>query len=75
VSRHITFIGKGYDGGGLCRLSLLDVCNKVANNVDFLNELDLWHSRLCHVNAGRLNFNPEFSMVKGSKCHVCVQLK
>ena len=54
MSRHITFIGKGYDGGGLCRLSLLDVCNKVANNVDFLNELDLWHSRLCHVNAGRL---------------------
>jgi hypothetical protein len=35
VSRHGTFIGKGYDCGGLFRLSLLDdVYNKVVNNVN-----------------------------------------
>jgi hypothetical protein len=41
VSRHGTFVGKGYDCGGLFRLSLLDVCNKVVNTVDILNESDL----------------------------------
>jgi hypothetical protein len=51
VSRHSTFIGKGYDCGGLFHLSLLDnVCNKVVNTVNISNELDLWHSHLCHVN-------------------------
>jgi hypothetical protein len=41
VSRHGTFVGKGYDCEGLFRLSLLDVCNKVVNTVDILNESDL----------------------------------
>jgi hypothetical protein len=27
------FVGKGYDSGGLFRLSLHDVCNKYVNNV------------------------------------------
>jgi hypothetical protein len=77
VSRHSTFIGKGYDCGGLFRLSLLDVCNKVVNTVDISNESDLWHSRLCHVNFGCLmrladmNLVLKFNVVKGSKCHVC----
>jgi hypothetical protein len=34
VSRHNTFIGKGYNCRSLFRLSLLDVCNKVVNIVD-----------------------------------------
>jgi hypothetical protein len=78
VSRYGTFVGKGYDCGGLFRLSLLDVCNKVVNTVDISNESDLWHSRLCHVNFGYLmrlanmNLILKFNVVKGSKCHVCV---
>ena len=45
VSRHETFVGKGYDCGGLLRLSLLDdVCNKVVNNVNVSNESNIWHS-------------------------------
>jgi hypothetical protein len=40
--RHDTFVGKGYDCGGMFRLSLLDVCNKVVNTVDISNESDLW---------------------------------
>jgi transposase InsO family protein len=81
VSRHGTFVGKDYDCGGLFRLSLLDVCNKVVNTVDISNESDLCHSRLCHVNFGYLmrlanmNLIPKFNVVKGSKCHVCVQSK
>jgi hypothetical protein len=31
VSKHGTFVGKGYDCGGLFRLSLHDVCNKIVN--------------------------------------------
>jgi transposase InsO family protein len=81
MSKHGTFVGKGYDCGGLFRLSLLEVCNKVMNTVDILNELDLWHSRLCHVNFGclmrlaNMNLISKFNVVKDSKCHICVQFK
>jgi hypothetical protein len=44
VSRHGTFIGKKYDCGGLFRLSLLDVCNKVVNISNISDKSDLWHS-------------------------------
>jgi hypothetical protein len=56
---------KGYDGGGLSRLSLHDVCNKFVNNV-ISNESYIWHSRLCHINfgcvsrLGNLNLIPKF---------------
>jgi hypothetical protein len=33
LSRYGTFVGKGYDSGGLFHLSLHDVCNKSVNNV------------------------------------------
>jgi hypothetical protein len=81
VSRHGTFIGKGYDCGGLFRLSLLDVCNKDVNIANISDELDLWHARLYHVNfsclmrLANLNLIPKINVVKSSKCHVCVQSK
>jgi hypothetical protein len=77
VSRHGTFIGKGYNCRGLFHLSLLDVCNKVVNTVGISNESNLWHSRLCHVNFGclirlvNMNLILKFNVVKGFKCHVC----
>jgi hypothetical protein len=81
VSRHDTFIGKGYNCGGLFRLSLLDVCNKVVNITNIFDESDLWHSCLCHVNfsclmrLANLNLILKINVVKSSKCHVCVQSK
>jgi hypothetical protein len=54
VSKHGTFVGKGYDCGGLFRLSLHDVCNKLVNSVNFSDESDLWHSRFCHASFGCL---------------------
>ncbi|KAL5677466.1 hypothetical protein ACJX0J_013597, partial [Zea mays] len=33
LSKYGTFVGKGYDSGGLFRLSLHDACNKSVNNV------------------------------------------
>jgi hypothetical protein len=38
VSKHGTFVDKGYDCGGLFRLSLHDVCNKLVNYVDISDE-------------------------------------
>jgi hypothetical protein len=73
LSKYGTFVGKGYDSGGLFRLSLHDVCNKFVNNV-ISNESYIWHSRLCHINFGcvsrlaNLNLIPKFDLVKGSKC-------
>jgi hypothetical protein len=80
LSKYGTFVGKGYDIGGLFRLSLHDVCNKSVNNV-VSNESYIWHSLLCHINFGcdsqlaNLNLIPKFDLVKGSKCQVCVQSK
>jgi hypothetical protein len=80
LSKYGTFVGKGYDSGGLFRLSLHDVCNKSVNNV-ISNESYICHSRLCHINFGcvsqlaNLNLIPKFDLVKGSKCQVCVQSK
>jgi hypothetical protein len=81
VSKHGTFVGKGYDCGGLFRLSLHDVCNKMVNSVHFSDESDLWHSRFCYASFGclmrlaNLNLIPKFKLVKKSKCHVCVESK
>ena len=44
VSKHGTFVGQGYDCGGLFRLLLHDECNKMVNSVNISNESDLWHS-------------------------------
>ena len=81
LSKFGTFVGKGYESGGLFRLSLSDVCNKIAYNVINVDETNVWHSRLCHVNFGcmmrlaNLSLIPKFTFVKNSKCHVCVESK
>jgi hypothetical protein len=73
LSKYVIFVGKGYDSGGLFRLSLHDVCNKSVNNV-ISNESYIWHSRLCHINfrcvsrLANLNLILKFDLVKGSKC-------
>jgi len=81
VSKHGSFVGKGYDCGGLFRLSLHDVCNKLVNSVDVSDESDLWHSQFCHASYGclmrlaNLNLIPKFNLVNKSKCHVSVESK
>ena len=76
-----TFVGKRYESGCLFRLSLTDVCNKIAYNIIKVDETNIWHSRLCHINFGcmmrlaNLSLIPKFTFVKNSKCHVCVESK
>ena len=54
VSKHGQFIGKGYDCGGLFRLSLADFCNKSVNHIyNAVNDdASICHSHLYHVNLG-----------------------
>jgi hypothetical protein len=79
ISKFGTFVGKGYDSGGLFRFSLL-FDNNFVNHV-MSDESNVWHLRLCHVNFGcmmrlaSLSLIPKFTSVKNSKCHVCVESK
>ncbi len=65
------------------RFSLDDMCNNnnVVNHISENDESNVWHSRLCHVNFGcvtrlaNMSLIPKFTLVKGSKCYACVQLK
>ena len=54
LSKYRTFVGKGYESGGLFRLSLTDACVNSVNHVSQDNETNVWHSRLCHINFGRM---------------------
>ena len=83
MSKHGLFIGKGYECEGFFRFSLADYCNKLVNHIcgNVNDDASVWHSRLCHINFGSmsqlssLNLIPNFSIIKGSNCHSCVQSK
>ena len=62
-------------------MSLVDTCLSFVNHVSHDIETNIWHSHLCHINFGcmsrlvGLNLIPKIDMVKGSRCHVCVETK
>ena len=44
LSKYGIFVGKGYNCGGLFRLSLHDdMCNKIVNNAIIPDESNIWH--------------------------------
>jgi hypothetical protein len=49
ISKFGTFVGKGYDSGGLFRFSLL-FDNNFVNHV-MSDESNVWHLRLCHCHT------------------------
>ena len=65
VSKHGQVIGKGYDCGGLFRLSLVDFCNKSVNHIfgAVNDDASIWHSRLCHVNFGLMSQLSSMSLI------------
>jgi hypothetical protein len=82
LSKYGTFVGKGYECGGMFCFSLEEFCDNVVNHVSTSNdETNVWHSRLCHVSFGcmsqlaNMSLILKLTLVKGSKCHVCVQAK
>ena len=52
LSKYGTFVGKGYESGGLFCLSLIDACVNSVNHIRQDNETKFWHSCLCHINFG-----------------------
>jgi hypothetical protein len=45
-----SFVGKGYECGGMFRLSVVDTTANIFCSSYSNNNIDLWHSCLCHVN-------------------------
>jgi hypothetical protein len=43
LSKYGNFVGKGYESGGLFRLSLSEDCNNVVNNDMNIDESNVWH--------------------------------
>ena len=81
LSKYGTFVRKGYESEGLFRLSFTDACFNSVNHVSHDNETNIWYSRFCHINFGCMtrltgsNLILKFDLVKGSKCHICVESK
>ena len=79
LSKFGNFVGKGYESGGLFRLSTLEYCHSL-NVATGLNkcEANKWHSRFCHIGfdsiarMSRLDLISKCEIVKGSKCQTCV---
>ncbi|EEE68923.1 hypothetical protein OsJ_27787 [Oryza sativa Japonica Group] len=65
VSKYGTFVGKGYDSGGLFRFSLNDMSNNhnAVNHISENDESNVWHSRLCHVNFGCMTRLANMSLI------------
>ena len=81
LSKYGTFVGKGYESGGLFRLSLTDTCFNFVHHISHDIDINIWHLRLCYINFGSmtrlagLNLFPKFDVIKSSKCHACVEAK
>jgi hypothetical protein len=81
LSKYENFVGKGYESEGLFCLFLSENCNNIVNNLMNIDESNVWHSRLCHINFGcmaqlaNLSLIPKFTVVKGFKGHICVESK
>jgi hypothetical protein len=64
VSRYETFVGKGYESGGLFHFSLMDSCNNnVVNHVRHDDGCNIWHSQLCHINTGCMTCLAKMSLI------------
>jgi hypothetical protein len=72
LSKYGTFVDKGYEIGGLFRLSLTDAYFNYVNHVSHDFESNVWHSRLCDINIGCMTVLAglylilKFDLVKGS---------
>jgi hypothetical protein len=76
-----SFVGKGYECGGMFRLSVVDTTANIFCSSYSNNNIDLWHSRLCHVNRdaivrmSKMDLIPTYNFDRNHKCEVCVQAK
>jgi hypothetical protein len=77
LSKYGTFVGKGYESGGSFRLSLIDTCFNSVNHVSHDVEINIWHSRLCHINFGSMTRLAGLNLILKFECNtlgVCHRL-
>jgi len=83
ILRNGIFVGKGYRSGGLFILNVAsDVVNGNSSSSAYIAEsVDLWHSRLGHVNYASINKAKNMRLISNintencSKCYICVKAK
>ena len=81
LTRCRSFVGKCYDCGGMFRISILDSSTNIFYSSNSNKNIDIWHSRLCHVNNEaivhviKMDLIPSYNYDKSHKCEVCVQAK
>nr|KYP31709.1 Retrovirus-related Pol polyprotein from transposon TNT 1-94 [Cajanus cajan] len=86
ISRHGSFVGKGYICDGLFKLSIMSsFINKnssiSSSSISNVECCDIWHGRLGHVNLNSIKRMMTLDLIPKSfnelkqKCEVCVQAK
>jgi hypothetical protein len=76
-----SFVGKGYECGGMFRLSVVDTTANIFCSSYSNNNIDLWHSHLCHVNRdaivrmSKMDLILTYNFDRNHECEVCVQAK
>uniref|UniRef100_A0A0A9AG68 GAG-pre-integrase domain-containing protein n=1 Tax=Arundo donax TaxID=35708 RepID=A0A0A9AG68_ARUDO len=78
LTRYGSFVGKGYDCEGMFHISIIDNSANIFYSSYSNKNIDLWHSRLCHVNneaivrLSKMDIIPTYNYDKNRKCEVCV---
>jgi len=83
ILRNGVFVGKGYRSGGLFVLNVAsnDVNGNASSSAYIAKSVDLWHSRLRHVNYASINKLKNMRLILNintencSKCDICVEAK
>jgi hypothetical protein len=83
ITKNGIFIGKGYATDGMFKLNVdLNLnMNKTSISVYSLCDVNVWHSRLCHVNMRcisnlcHLGLIPKLNLNEVNKCEFCSQAK
>ena len=83
LSKNGVFVGKGYACDGMFKLSINSIINNKNKNISVYmvdSSINLWHSRLAHVNFRSLKFMAKNGYItyrndNHDKCEICIQAK
>ena len=83
LSKNGVFVGKGYACDGMFKLSVNSIVNNKNKNISVYVvdlSINLWHSRLAHVNFRSLKFMAKNGYItygndNHDKCEICIQAK
>ena len=83
LSKNGVFVGKGYACDGMFKLSVNSIVNNKNKNISVYmvdSSINLWHSRLAHINFTSLKFMAKNGYItyrndNHDKCEICIQAK